>query len=84
MDPVVIIGLVAAILTSTAGLPQLIKSIKTKSTKDLSLGMILMLSVGFVLWLTYGIITKDIPIITANLITMATGIPLVILKIKYK
>jgi MtN3 and saliva related transmembrane protein len=84
MDVVVIIGLVAAVLTSLSGIPQLIQAFKTKSTKDLSFGMIIMLTIGFTLWLIYGVITKDIPIITANVITMAIGIPILILKFKYK
>ena len=66
MEFVTILGLVAATISTIGFFPQAIKTIKTKRTADLSLGMYLFLTVGFTLWLIYGIMLKDLPIIFAN------------------
>jgi len=84
MDWLLVLGLTAAVFTTSAGIPQLIKAIKTKSTKDLSLGMFIILSIGVLLWLIYGIITKDAPIIVANAIALVGSLSLLVLKLKYK
>jgi lactoylglutathione lyase len=65
-----IIGLVAAILTTSAFLPQVIKTWKTRSTEDLSPVMFVLFFIGIVCWLIYGCLIKDIPIIIANSATI--------------
>ncbi len=65
-----IIGLTAAALTTIAFLPQAIKTWKTKSTDDLSPLMFSLLCSGIILWLVYGIIRKDLPMILANSVTI--------------
>lgn len=84
MNTLTIIGFVAAICTTISFLPQAVKVIKTKQTKDLSLVMYLTFTVGLFLWLVYGIIGKDLPIIIANAITLVFAITILIMKIKYK
>ena len=84
MDWLLTLGLVAAVFTTSAGIPQLIKAIKTKSTKDLSLGMFIILSIGVLLWLIYGVITKDTPIVVANAIALVGSLSLLVLKLRYK
>ena len=84
MDFILALGLTAAALSSFTTLPQLIKSIKTKSTTDLSLGMFCLLTTGAVLWLIYGVVRKDVPLISANIITLMISVPILILKLKYK
>ena len=79
-----VIGLVAAILTSSAGLPQFIKSLRTKSTKDLSLFMIIQFLVGVTLWTIYGILKKDAAILFAQAIAYIFYLSLLVLKLKYK
>tara|TARA_Y100000310_G_scaffold342214_1_gene444340 strand:+ start:8299 stop:8553 length:255 start_codon:yes stop_codon:yes gene_type:complete len=69
MEMVTILGLVAATFTTVSFLPQAIKTIKTKQTKDLSLGMYTILTIGVFLWLIYGLIIHDYPIILANAVT---------------
>ena len=64
-----IIGLSAGFLTTISLLPQLIKLYKTKLTRDISIYWTLLLTIGIVLWLIYGIILRDVPLIFAN----ATG-----------
>jgi MtN3 and saliva related transmembrane protein len=60
------IGLAAAVCTTAAYLPQLKKSWQTRSTDDLSLLMLLVLSTGVTLWVAYGAIKTDWVIIAAN------------------
>ena len=79
-----ILGLLAACLTTFAFLPQSIKAIKTKHTKDISLITIIMADTGFLAWLYYGLLIKDIPIIAANSISILIMTLILILKIKYK
>ena len=78
-----IIGLIAAILTSLAFAPQAIKTIRTRSTHGLSLGMYLTFSIGVVCWLIYGIYLRDAPIILANTITLVLALTILFLKIKH-
>ena len=66
MDTIQITGLLAAILTTGANIPQTIKVIRTRSTKSLSTATYTMLFLGMILWVIYGVIKKDIPIILAN------------------
>ena len=64
-----IIGLIAAVCTTFAFVPQVIKVWKTKQTKDLSLRMYSIMFLGILLWLVYGIIIDSLSIILANVVT---------------
>jgi len=70
VDPVTVIGLIAAACTTFAYVPQAVKTIKTKDTKSLSLIMYVIMTIGIVLWLFYGVLKNDLPIIIANTITL--------------
>lgn len=65
-----ILGGVAACLTTAAFLPQVIKTIKTRQTRDISLVMFSMLTTGIVLWLIYGSLIGNWPLIASNTITL--------------
>ncbi len=78
------IGFIAAILTTTAFIPQFIKVWKTRSTRDISMRMYLMLCTGILLWLIYGIRLHSIPIILANGVTLSLTLAILGLKIKHK
>jgi len=84
MTAIMILGLVAAGLTTVAFIPQVHKTWKTKSAKDLSLGMYLIFTSGVILWLIYGILKEDIPIIAANVVTLSLTLVLLYFKIFYK
>lgn len=84
MDNTEILGLVAAFLTTASFLPQAIKVIRTKHTKDLSLSMYTMFFIGVALWLTYGILIEKIPIIISNAITLVLAGIILFMKIKHK
>lgn len=81
---VTLIGMIGASLTTVAFLPQAIKTIKTKNTRDLSLGMFVLSEMGVIMWLTYGILINDLPIIFANVITFFLISTIIVMKVKYK
>lgn len=64
-----IIGLIAAVCTTFAFIPQVIKVWKTKQTMDLSLRMYSIMFIGILLWLVYGIRIDSLSIILANVVT---------------
>lgn len=84
MNAVILLGLAAAALTTIAFVPQVMKTWKTKSAKDLSLGMYSIFCSGVLLWLIYGFIREDIPIIVANIVTLLLALTLLYFKIFYK
>ena len=79
-----IIGFLAGTFTTLALAPQAIKSWKTKHTKDVSLGWIIILTIGVFLWIIYGILLEALPVIVANSVTFILCVTVLVLKIKYK
>jgi len=84
MDSITFLGYIAGALTTFAFLPQLIKAIKTKSTKDISLLMFVVICTGISLWLIYGILIDSLPIILANMVTLIIAGAILVFKIKYR
>jgi MtN3 and saliva related transmembrane protein len=84
MDYINIIGLAAAALGGFSLFPQLLKVLKTKSTKDISLGMVSIFSSSIFLWLVYGILMQNSPIIIANFFGFIQALIILLFKIKYK
>ena len=84
IDYIEIIGLIAAVLTTAAFLPQVYKTWKTKDVSSLSLPMFSMFFVGVVMWLIYGLLIESPAIIFANTITVFSSFLLVYFKIKYR
>mgnify|MGYP001498765109 FL=1 len=78
------IGFFAAFCTTFAFLPQAIKVYKSKSTKDISILMFLIFTVGVLSWLIYGLIINDYPVILANAVTLILSLFILVYKIKYK
>ncbi len=78
-----ILGYAAGTLTTISFLPQVIKAWRSKSTRDISLGMFLLFSTGVFLWLVYGIFHRDMPIIAANTVTFTLAIFILAMKIRY-
>tara|TARA_B110000003_G_scaffold86722_1_gene88777 strand:+ start:456 stop:722 length:267 start_codon:yes stop_codon:yes gene_type:complete len=69
IDNIELIGLLAAILTTIAFIPQVYKVIKTKSVVGLSLTTYLIFTIGVLLWLIYGFLKSSISMIIGNGIT---------------
>ena len=78
------LGLLAGILTTTAFVPQVYKTWKTRSAKDLSLSMFLIFVLGVLLWLLYGILKRDLPVIAANAATLILAVTLLVFKLRFK
>lgn len=76
------IGYMAAICTTIAFIPQAIKVYKSKHTRDISIGMFLLMNAGLVFWLVYGILILSYPIILANAITIIFALYILFMKIK--
>ena len=70
MTAVTAIGMLAAILTTAAFVPQVIKTWRTRSTADISLGMFAILVAGVAAWLIYGLLIGDAPLVLANGVTL--------------
>ena len=83
MDGAIILGLAAGALTTIAFVPQLTKAWRTKSTGDLSWGMLVTFSTGVLLWLIYGLWIDSLPVILANAVTLLLQAGIVSLKIKF-
>lgn len=84
MNIIQLLGLTAGSLTTVAFLPQVIKTWKTRSAKDLSLGMFSLFCLGVVLWLVYGLMVRDIPVIAANMLTLMLATTLLFFKLRFK
>jgi MtN3 and saliva related transmembrane protein len=78
-----IIGYVAGTLTTVAYLAQVLRTLKHRRTKDISLGMYLMLCTGIGLWLVYGIFIHSWPVIIANAVTLVLSGTVLLMKIRF-
>ena len=78
-----IFGYLAAILTTAAFLPQLIKTLKTKKADDVSLTTLVMFIIGVLSWIIYGYKISSIPILIANLVTLILNLSILISKIYF-
>ncbi len=80
---IAIIGLLAGTLTIISFLPQALKIVKTKKTKDISLVMYAVLATGLFMWMIYGVLTNNLPITLANSISFILAVIILVLKIRY-
>ena len=79
-----IVGITAGILSCTTFLPQVIKTIRSGSTRDVSLIMFIIASLGTILWLAYGILINSISIIFTNCIVLALSLLMLYLFYRYR
>jgi MtN3 and saliva related transmembrane protein len=79
-----LIGLIACFLTTGAFLPQIIKTIRTKDTKSISLSMYGIYVLGVLVWFIYGIMIEEMAIMIGNVFSLIFGLIMLIMKIKYK
>ena len=84
MDSVTYLGLLAGTLTTIAFVPQLLKTWKSRSAEDVSLGMLITFCTGVFLWLLYGFFIQSLPVILANAVTLLLAGTILVLKIKYR
>ena len=83
MDGIEILGMVAGTISSVTFLPQVIKTWQTRSAKDISLWMFLLVTFSVVLWLVYGIYLMSIPIIYTNSAVLLMSLIMLFFKWKF-
>lgn len=83
MDFTQLLGLVATILSVATYMPQVIKLYKTKSARDISMPMLLLLSFGVTIWLAFGIRLGDIPLMITNSLILGMSLVMMCLKFIY-
>jgi MtN3 and saliva related transmembrane protein len=78
-----LLGFAAATCTTLAYAPQFVKVWRTRSTDDISLGMFLVMVLGLALWLLYGLLSGDGPLIASNAVTLVLAGAILFMKLKY-
>ena len=78
-----ILGFAAAFFTTAAFIPQLVRVLRLRSARDISLPTFLMFSVGVFLWLLYGINIGSKPVIASNVVTLVLSVSILILKLRF-
>jgi MtN3 and saliva related transmembrane protein len=79
----ILVSAVAATLTTGAFVPQALHIIRHKDTRAISLYMYLAFAVGVLLWLLFGVLIDNWPVIISNAITLVLAIAIIALKLKY-
>ena len=77
------VGFVAAFCTTAAFVPQLMRVLRLRSAREISLPTFLLFSVGVFLWLLYGIYTGSRPVIASNGVTLILSVSILVLKLRY-
>ena len=83
MTAISLIGLTAGFCTTIAFIPQVLKTWRSRSARDLSLGMFLVYLFGILLWLVYGVVLWDLPLIAANAATFVLAGCILYFKLRY-
>lgn len=79
-----LIGILASIAVVLSWVPQVVRIVSTKRADDISMGLPLLLIVGSVLWMAYGMHLEDVIIITVNTVVMSFNVLIILLKRKYR
>ena len=82
MNWISVIGLVAAVLTSTSFLPQALKTIRTKDTTSISLSMYILFTLGTLMWFIYGLASNNLPVWLANGFTLVLASIILFFKVR--
>ena len=77
------LGFVAAFCTTAAFVPQLVRVLRLRSARDISLPTFLLFSVGVFLWLVYGLYTRSKPVIASNAVTLVLSVWILVLKLRF-
>jgi MtN3 and saliva related transmembrane protein len=77
------IGYAAATMTTVSFVPQLVRVIRLRSARDISLGMFLIFSLGTFAWLLYGLLVHSAPVWIANAVTFLLSMSILILKLRF-
>ena len=77
------LGYVAAFCTTVAFVPQLVRVLRRRSARDVSLPTFALFSIGVLLWLVYGIDIGSKPVIASNSVTLVLSVSILVLKLRY-
>jgi MtN3 and saliva related transmembrane protein len=77
------LGFVAGVITTISFVPQVVRTYRNKSGRDISLWMMLLFALGITLWLIYGLLLMSLPIILANAVTLVLVMAILVLKLYY-
>lgn len=77
------IGFAAACCTTLAFVPQLLRVVKLRSAREISLGMFSVFSIGVLLWLIYGLAIGSKPVIASNSVTLLLSVSILVLKLHF-
>ncbi len=83
MDTPTLLGFAAGLLTTLAFVPQVVKTWKARSARELSLHSFAAFTFGVALWLAYGILKGEAPIIVWNAVTLALAGSILAMKVKF-
>lgn len=78
------IGIAAGACTAISLIPQIIKIQREKKAEDISVVYLAVLLLGLVLWIIYGVLRKDIPVIATNVVSVIINVVTIVMKWKYK
>jgi len=77
------IGLTAGCMTTCSFIPQVVRTYRSRSVKDISLRMYLLMSAGVLLWVVYGATIDSVSVMTANVVSFILTVAMVTMKIVY-
>ena len=77
------LGYAAAALTTVAFVPQALKTLRSRDTRSISLGMYVVFTVGLCFWLAYGIVLGSWPMLLSNVVTLALALVILALKLRH-
>lgn len=83
MPEISLLGFVAGTLTTISFVPQVLKAWRTRRCEDISWGMLVSFAAGVFLWVVYGFIRREAPIIAANVVTLALVLMIVAMKVRF-
>lgn len=82
LDPITLTGFLAAILTTFAFVPQVVRTLRTRDTHAISLWMYVLFTAGVFLWLVYGTMLALWPVVVANGVTFLLALSVLVLKLR--
>lgn len=83
MQTIDLLGLVAGTLTTCSFVPQVVRIWRTRSARDISTVMFLLLSLGVLLWVVYGVAIQSAPVIVANGVTLVLALAILGMKLYF-
>jgi MtN3 and saliva related transmembrane protein len=78
-----LIGYAAATMTTVSFVPQLLRVIKLRSARDVSLVMFLVFNVGTIAWIVYALRAHSLPVLLCNSVTLVLALSILVLKLRF-